>query len=265
MSDVLYRVAVCTPVAPIHAEPKVASGQISQLLAGRVADVLDVGDDWLLIRGPDEYEGWMHRGYVTQVPDEGTRRSIEVERISLGCITTNAAGARRAMPLGALLTTEERVKSGDVILPSQRQEWFPAEAGAITRSAQLYFEGASYVWGGVTPWGADCSGLVQSTYWLHGVQLRRDAHMQAEQGAPGDADLLAARAGDLLFFSDRADRLITHVGIALGMRSMVHLSLGRGGYAVDKLDDDRDPYIRKLNERFVKARRILVPALHLSS
>ncbi|MDB4917080.1 MAG: hypothetical protein JWM95_4724 [Gemmatimonadetes bacterium] len=261
MTEDLRRVVVCTPIAPLHAEPRVASGQISQLMAGRVADVLEMEDDWLRVRGPDEYVGWTHRGYFAQVPnDDGTRRSLEIERISLGCITTNPSGARRAMPLGALLSAEERVKSGDVILPSQRQELFPAEAGAITRSAQQYFEGASYVWGGVTPWGADCSGLVQSVYWLHGIQLRRDAHQQAEQGAPGEAEPLASRAGDLLFFSDRPDRFITHVGIALGMRAMVHLALGRGGYAVDKLDDDRDPYIRKLIARFVTARRILGPS-----
>ena len=58
---------------------------------------------------------------------------------------------------------------------AEQATMFPAEAGAITRSAQLYFEGTSYFWGGVTPWGADCSGLVQSVYWLHGIQLYRDA------------------------------------------------------------------------------------------
>lgn len=259
MTDTTRRVAICTPLAPLHTEPSVASDQRSQLLAGRVADVIDVSGDWLLVRGPDAYDGWIHRGYVATAPDEGTRRSIAVERISLGCITTSPSGARRSMPLGAFLSAEERVKSGEVLLPSQRQELFPAEAGAVTRSAQLFFEGTSYLWGGVTPWGADCSGLVQSTYWLHGVQLRRDAHLQAEQGAAGDTDPLNARTGDLLFFSDRADRFITHVGLALGMRAMVHVAIGRGGYSVERLDDDRDAYVRTLLERFVTARRILGP------
>ena len=36
------------------------------------------------------------------------------------------------------------------------------------------------------------------------------------------------RAADLLFFSDRSDKRVTHVGIALGERRMVHLALGRG-------------------------------------
>jgi hypothetical protein len=260
MTDVCHRVAVCSPIATLFAEPGVASAPISQLLAGRIADVLEERDDWYRVRGPDEYEGWIHRGYVTHVPRDGARRSEHPGRISLGCVTTTPSGARRRMPLGAFLAPDERVKTGQVIAAVEQGELFPAEAGAITRSARLFFEGTSYIWGGVTPWGCDCSGLVQSVFWLHGIQLRRDAWQQAQQGAPGDADLRDARAADLLFFSDRVDQHITHVAISLGGSSLVHLALGRGGYAVERLDDARDPYVRKLFERFVTSRRILAPA-----
>jgi cell wall-associated NlpC family hydrolase len=95
---------------------------------------------------------------------------------------------------------------------------------------------------------------------LHGVQLRRDAWQQAEQGTPGESDPLLAKAADLLFFSDRIDERITHVAIALGARSLVHLALGRGGYAVERLDDASDPYVAKLLDRFVTARRVLAPS-----
>jgi hypothetical protein len=259
MTGESQRVAVYAPVAQLFAEPHVASAQISQLLAGRVADVLETRDHWYRVRGPDDYEGWIHRGYVAHLPVEGTRRSVQSERISLGCVTTTTSGARRAMPLGAYLTPEERVRSGEAIQTTHRLEMFPAEAGAITRSAQLYFEGTSYHWGGVTPWGADCSGLVQSIFWLHGIQLRRDAWQQAEQGVPGEENPVFARAADLLFFSDRLDRHITHVAIALGGSFLVHLALGRGGYAVERMADPRDSYVKTLLDRFVTSRRILAP------
>ena len=261
MTDESARVAVSTPVAPLFAEPRVASAMISQLLAGRVLDLLEPRDDWYRVRGPDDYEGWMHRGYLAKVPHEAARGSARTSRISLGCVTTNPLGARRAMPLGAFLAPEERVRSGDVIEATRQDELFPADAGAITRTAQVYFEGTSYLWGGVTPWGADCSGLAQAVYWMHGIQLHRDAWQQATQGAPGAANMMDARAADLLFFSDRVDQHITHVAIALGGGCLVHLALGRGGYAVEKLDDTRDPYVQKLHDRFVLARRILAPAL----
>jgi Cell wall-associated hydrolases (invasion-associated proteins) len=252
---------VRTPLAPVFAEPRVASAQISQLVAGRCLELLEKRDDWYRIRGPDEYEGWLHRGYLSPAPEDGARQSVNLDRVSLGCITTTGDGGRRAMPLGSLLSPEERVKTGEVIGIGEQVTLFPPDEGAITRSAQLYFEGTSYLWGGVTPWGADCSGLVQTVFWLHGIQLRRDAWQQAEQGAAGESDPLESRKGDLLFFSDRVDGRITHVAISLGNQRLVHLALGRGGYAVENLLDVRDPYVVKLRERFVKARRVLSPAL----
>ena len=254
------RAVVRTPMAPLFDEPRVASAQISQLLAGRVVELLEQRDDWYRAVGPDDYEGWIHRGYL-DVDADGSRDVAASGRISLGCVTTSLSGGRRAMPLGAYLTDDEAVKSGDIIDIAQQCSLFPTTAGPITDTAQRYFEGTSYLWGGVTPWGADCSGLVQSVFALHGIQLRRDAWMQAEQGVPGESDMLFARAADLLFFSDRVDRHVTHVAIAMGERRLVHLALGRGGYAVEQLDDTRDAYVRKLNERFVTARRVLTPAV----
>lgn len=246
---------VRTPVAPVFAEARVASAQISQFVAGRHLELLEQRDDWFRVRGPDEYEGWVHRGYLEH---EAAYRAT-LDRISLGCVTCDAAGARRAMPLGALLEPDETVVDGEAIELAARAARFPIDASAITRSALGYFEGTSYLWGGITPWGADCSGLVQSVFGLHGVQLRRDAWQQARQGESGPAGLLDAAIGDLLFFSDRVDGHVTHVAIALGERRLVHLALGRGGYAVENLDEAGDAYVAKLRERFRHARRVLEP------
>jgi hypothetical protein len=257
MTHESHRVAVRSPVAQLFAEPRVASAQISQLLAGRIAEVLEVRDDWYRVRGPDAYEGWMHRGYVTSISENGTRPSVATSRISLGCVTINPSGSRRAMPLGAFLTPDEEVLSGEAIRAADQAATFPAEVYALTRTAQQYFEGTSYFWGGVTPWGADCSGLVQSVYWLHGIQLHRDAWQQSTQGISGEPNPIDALPGDLLFFSDRVDHHITHVAISLGGGGLVHLALGRGGYAVESLGDTGDPYVQKLLDRFVTTRRIL--------
>lgn len=244
---------VHTPVAPVFAEPRVASAQISQLVAGRHLELLERRDDWYRIRGPDEYEGWVHRGYLEH---EAAYRDA-LDRISLGCVTVDPAGSRRAMPLGALLEPHEAVVSGEAIRVAEQAARFPIDARAIADSALGYFEGTSYLWGGITPWGADCSGLVQAVFSLHGVQLRRDAWQQAQQGESGAPALFDAEIGDLLFFSDRIDGHVTHVAIALGERRLVHLALGRGGYAVERVDDADDAYVAKLRERFLHSRRML--------
>lgn len=254
---------VRAPIAPLHPEPRITSGQSSQLLAGHPVDILEARDEWLLVCGEDGYEGWMHRGYLALAErDAGwaSRRSPDVEReprLSLGCLTRTETGGVRRLPLGAWLGEGERVEQGEVLSFRERERRFPREAAALCATAKAFFEGTSYQWGGVTPWGADCSGLVQAVYGLHGIDLPRDAWQQALEGSDAGTDILALAAGALLFFSDRSDRGVTHVGISCGSRRMVHLALGRGGWSHEQLDDATDGYVAKLRDRFLHARTVL--------
>jgi cell wall-associated NlpC family hydrolase len=243
---------VVTAVAPMLAEPHVSSGQVSQQLARHVVSIIEDQGDWLLVRGSDEYEGWMHRGYLDRSDvAEGPDRVV-----SLGCVVRTRDGMIRALPLRAVLASDDRIESGEAVPTTALRDHFPTVADAIGRSAVELFVGTSYQWGGVTPWGADCSGLVQSVFALHGVRLPRDAWQQARAGRDAGRDILAARSADLLFFSDRPDAHVTHVAIALGDARIVHLALGRGGYAVERLDAS-DAYVAKLKSRFLFARSIL--------
>ena len=255
---VVATAVVRAAVAPMLSEPHVTAGQVSQQLAGHGVEIVDDSGDWLLVRGADEYEGWMHRGYLVRdaLPiDDGPRDSLR--RTSLGCITRGADGVRRALPLRAMLAPEDVVEEGEAIETSDVGKRFPPNAAAITRSAVDLFVGTSYQWGGITPWGGDCSGLVQSVFALHGVPLPRDAWQQARAGRDAGRRLDGLETADLLFFSDRADGHVTHVAIALGDVRLVHLALGRGGYAVECMDDARDAYVAKLRQRFLFARRVL--------
>lgn len=240
----------------MYADPHVTSIQISQLLCGHEVQVLEEQDDWFRACGRDAYEGWIHRGFLSPTPPSGARGSREVPRISLGCVTALPDGGTRALPLGARLSPAETVKFGEIVAEPELRTRFPRATVPITKSAQQYFEGTSYLWGGVTPWGADCSGFAQSIFGLHGVELPRDAWQQSETGEDAGA-LDELRAGDLAFFTDREDLRVTHVAIALGGRRLVHLALGRGGFAIENLADTRDPYVGKLRERFLRARRML--------
>lgn len=245
------RAMVRAPIAPMYAEPYVASTQISQRLSGHDVELLEAQDDWFRSRGVDGYEGWIHRGFLS--PPWSTAPGV---RVSLGCVAGNSNGSRRALPLGARLGPDEHVESGAVVPMADLALRFPTERAAITRSALEFFKGASYLWGGVTPWGADCSGFVQSIFSLHGIHLPRDAWQQSESGSAAGA-LDDLQPAELAFFTDREDLRVTHVAIALGERRLVHLALGRGGYATENLDDVDDEYVLKLRERFLKARRVL--------
>jgi cell wall-associated NlpC family hydrolase len=244
----LYQATVRTPVAPMHGEPRITSPMISEQLAGHSVDVIDEDGDWVCIRGGDNYDGWMHTGFLARAPETTARQSRRPTQISLGCTTQTSDGSRRLLPLRAVLALDESVESGEVVEARRLAERFPRNAAAIPHTAQEFFSSTSYLWGGVTPWGADCSGLTQSVFALHGLILPRDAWMQAEIGTDAGRDIGELQPADLLFFSDRDDRRITHVGIAMGARRMVHLALGRGGYSVEDLGDRTDPYVEKLRQ-----------------
>ncbi|MFL5464039.1 MAG: C40 family peptidase [Gemmatimonadaceae bacterium] len=253
-------VTAIAAIAPMLCEPDVRTTQVSQLLHGHIAQVIERRGLWLHVRGADDYCGWVHQGYVVTMPEPVptlSRTGWNDDRpLSLGCTVRDEHGATRKLPLGALVTEGQERFGGLAMSLEERRHAFPAEPDSITASAMTFFEGTSYEWGGVTPWGCDCSGLVSSSFNLHGVQVPRDAWMQAMTGSPVES-LDDLRPADLLFFSDDpADGKITHVAISLGGMRVVHLALGRGGYAVDDLASG-DEYTDLLVKRFRFGRRVL--------
>ncbi len=79
--------------------------------------------------------------------------------------------------------------------------------------------GRPYQYGGETPAGFDCSGLVQYVYGQLGVSLPRTVAGQTRAGRSIPVNRL--RPGDLLFFRTEGSR-ISHVGIFVGDGNFVH-------------------------------------------
>jgi cell wall-associated NlpC family hydrolase len=244
---------VSAAIAPVHAEPRASSEQVTQSLAGHPVAVLEAREGWHRVRLGDGYEGWVHEGYL-----DSRAASLEGARYSLGCTVRDAAsGVERALPFGARVASAASVVAGEAIDDTERQRRFPADGRAIAGSATQWFAGTSYQWGGLTPWGADCSGMVQAIFALHGISLPRDARQQAELGSALALTPDGWRAGDLLFFSERADGRITHVALVADSATLMHVAIGRGGFSVERLNQARDAYAVGLMARLRSARRVL--------
>lgn len=100
-----------------------------------------------------------------------------------------------------------------------------ALADRIIATAKQYI-GVPYVWGGTSPSGFDCSGLVQYVFRQHGIQLNRTTVTQYRQGVYVDRANL--QKGDLVFFQNTYTTGISHVGIYIGNGQFIHASSSRG-------------------------------------
>jgi cell wall-associated NlpC family hydrolase len=87
----------------------------------------------------------------------------------------------------------------------------PFSAQSLVTQAKRFL-GVHYLWGGLSAWGFDCSGLIWDVYRAHGITIPRDADPQFRAGRPVARDAL--RPGDLLFFGSPS--YVEHVAIYVG-------------------------------------------------
>jgi len=98
---------------------------------------------------------------------------------------------------------------------------------------------APYRYGGLTPRGFDCSGLIHYSFTRSGVEVPRTSLEQYRHAQRISLDRI--RPGDLLFFRT-SRRKPTHVGIYAGDRHFIHASTGEHAVVLSSMDN---PYWRR--------------------
>ena len=223
MSRVLGEAWAHLSHVPLRAEASDRSECVNEVLAGETVTELALGrGDWVQVRLPDGYEGWMDRRQLNPVTGLWKGTPIRLAAASawhdvagVGCLqaqsfvapTANGCSANRPCAGG-------RSPSG---LRRDHVDW------CVTML------GVPYHWGGRCGWGLDCSGMTSLAAALTGKVMPRDASEQFKCGK--EVALDQVRQDDVAFFANATGK-ITHVGVCDGDGQVIHAS---GEVRIDRL------------------------------
>lgn len=230
-------VVCCVPVSPLRAETSHKSEMVSQQLFGEKSTIVEIAsDNWVKISLKyDGYEGWVQLSHLAEI-DEEHYLKVDKDLTSDWINEVDYNGHIMFVPMGSSLSA---FKNGKAFwrknsVNFKGKVWNPEEikiTPKLIKQIVFKFLNTSYLWGGKSVFGIDCSGYTQMTYKFLNMALPRDAWQQAEGGEVVNF-LQEAKCGDLAFFDDEEEK-ITHVGILLNDHEIIHSS---GKVRLDKID-----------------------------
>jgi len=141
------------------------------------------------------------RGEIVRIKAAEAAQQRQLEAAAQSRLASATAPAATGIGVGA--STPE----GSTIAP-------PNVHGGVVGVAMRYL-GVPYVWGGSTPRGFDCSGLVMYAFGQIGISLPHSSYAQFAMGTPVSISQL--QPGDLVFFAGAS-----HVGIYIGGGQFIH-------------------------------------------
>jgi cell wall-associated NlpC family hydrolase len=177
----------------------------TQVLYGEAVRVLERRSGWTRIAVPDQPSPLDRRGYP------GWVRSWQLGPAFRAPLVVTARTSK--LPNGTEVGFGSQVPAGE--LPPAATAVLPHTRADIVRTAKQFL-GLHYLWGGLSAWGYDCSGLTWAAYRAHGITIPRDADAQFAAGTP--VALSAAKPGDLLFYEHP---IVGHVAMYLGGGRMI--------------------------------------------
>jgi len=154
-----------------------------------------------------------------------------------GWFLTNFDAGVQGWVAGWLVRTDPSVARQAGVMAPQKT---PTDVGNSIARYALQFVGSPYVFGGMSPSGFDCSGLVAFTLKAHNIRIPRTSFDQWKVGTPVAPEQLIP--GDLVFFANTYTAGVSHVGIYVGEGKFVHAASTGVGVIVQPLSERAGSY-----------------------
>ena len=221
----------------------------TQLLLGEPVHVLEVADGWARVVAPWQpsrkdragYPGWVRSDHLAE-PAAPTDGPLVVVTSVLAGVLVDGSNRFEATLGTVLAQIQRKADEVEVALPGGRTGLLDSadvhplpvdSSGEAVLAVASTMVGLGYLWGGLSAFGLDCSGLVHLSARRCGLLLPRDADdQQTSLAAVGEP-----RAGDLAFFG-KAERA-THVGFVSGAGRLLHAPMTGGVVTEEELSDER--------------------------